>query len=538
MKNVSRLLCSVALLLLAAACGGGSSSPNPPPPPPPAPVASVTLTPATATLVPQQTTQLVATTKDASGNTLSSRVVTWNSLVPAVASVDGSGLVTAASPGTANITATSEGRVGTATITVGDGGFISPVGGTVTAAAGNVIVQVPAQALASATAITVAPVPNPQPDPKLIPGTAYDFGPTGTSFAQPVTLKIKYDAATLPAGANPAQFRVHKLVGTTWTVLAGSTVDVPTKTVTGQTSSFSTYAVLEVQAPVASVTFAPPNVTLDIGETATVTATVLDAFGHSVPNKTVQWLTSDASIVGGTVNGNSATLQGAGAGSATVTASVDGIIGNLPVTVRVTAPKPVASVTVTPASAAIAVGATLPMVATLRDAQGNVLTNRVVSWFSSNLSIANGVVDGNIAVIQGLSVGVVTISATSEGITGSSTVTVVAAGGTPIPLTCAGVAGGQIYAQNGQYLGRLTNQFDSQSILNTFGSYGSQFSSTSIYNTFSQYGSQFSSLSAYNPFTSTPPQLYVSGQFAAYVTKNTIKTPRIDPDALRSCIFP
>jgi hypothetical protein len=59
-----------------------------------------------------------------------------------------------------------------------------------------------------------------------------------------------------------------------------------------------------------------------------------------------------------------------------------------------------------------------------------------------------------------------------------------------------------------------------------------------MYNQFSQYGSQFGSLSAYSEFTSTPPQLYVGGRFAAYVTKNTFRTPRVDPDALRSCSFP
>jgi hypothetical protein len=100
------------------------------------------------------------------------------------------------------------------------------------------------------------------------------------------------------------------------------------------------------------------------------------------------------------------------------------------------------------------------------------------------------------------------------------------------------MAGGTVYAQDGTYLGRLTNAFDSQSILNTFGSFGSQFSSTSMYNTFSQYGSQFATYSAYNSFTNTPPVLYVNSVAAAYVTKNTFKTPHIDPDFLRSCTYP
>jgi hypothetical protein len=298
-----------------------------------------------------------------------------------------------------------------------------------------------------------------------------------------------------------------------------------------------TLAFTKTAAVASSITFSPPSVTVDVGQTAQVTAMVRDAGGSVLTDKVVSWATSDGSIVGGTTNGNTATIQGFSSGSATVIASVDGVTGNLPVTVRPTAPKPVASVVISPAAATIAVGTSIPLVATLRDAQGNILTDRAISWTTANAAIANGVVSGNLAVVQGLSLGTVTISAISEGVVGSSVIIVTSGGIGGISLTCAGVAGGQVYAADGQYLGRLTNQFDSQSILNTFGLYGSQFSSTSMFNSFGRYGSQFGSLSAYNPFASTPPQLYVSGQFAAYVTKNTTKNPRVDPDALRSCPF-
>jgi alpha-amylase len=49
------------------------------------------------------------TLKDAIGNTLTGRVVTWNSSNPAVASVDANGLVQALAAGQTQITATSEG---------------------------------------------------------------------------------------------------------------------------------------------------------------------------------------------------------------------------------------------------------------------------------------------------------------------------------------------------------------------------------------------------------------------------------------------
>jgi len=65
-----------------------------------------------------QTVQLTATPKDATGNALSGRVVTWASGNSGVASVSGNGLVTAKAAGSATITATSEGQNGTAAITV------------------------------------------------------------------------------------------------------------------------------------------------------------------------------------------------------------------------------------------------------------------------------------------------------------------------------------------------------------------------------------------------------------------------------------
>jgi len=91
------------------------------------PVASVAVSPATASVVVGQTVQLAATPKDASGNALAGRVVTWASSAPAVATVDGSGLVTGLVAGPVTITATSEGQSGTAALSVS----VAPPGGVV-----------------------------------------------------------------------------------------------------------------------------------------------------------------------------------------------------------------------------------------------------------------------------------------------------------------------------------------------------------------------------------------------------------------------
>jgi len=82
------------------------------------PVASVTVSPAVASILVGAIVQLTATPRDASGAPLSGRAVTWTSSAPPVASVSGSGLATGQAAGSATITATSEGKSGAATVTV------------------------------------------------------------------------------------------------------------------------------------------------------------------------------------------------------------------------------------------------------------------------------------------------------------------------------------------------------------------------------------------------------------------------------------
>jgi len=84
----------------------------------PVPVATVSVTPVTFSLVAGTTQQLTAVTRDAASNVLTGRVVTWAASDQSKATVDANGLVTAVAAGTTNITATSEGKTGTAQVTV------------------------------------------------------------------------------------------------------------------------------------------------------------------------------------------------------------------------------------------------------------------------------------------------------------------------------------------------------------------------------------------------------------------------------------
>ena len=91
----------------------------------PAPVASVVVSPASANLfvgVVDSTTLgtvvIAPTVKDASGNVLSGRTITWSSSAPAVATVSSTGVVSAVAPGTASIMASSGGQTGQVSVTV------------------------------------------------------------------------------------------------------------------------------------------------------------------------------------------------------------------------------------------------------------------------------------------------------------------------------------------------------------------------------------------------------------------------------------
>lgn len=60
--------------------------------------------------------------------------------------------------------------------------------------------------------------------------------------------------------------------------------------------------------------------------------------------------------------------------------------------------------------------------------------------------------------------------------------------------------------RTGEYLGRLSsNQYDSDSTSNPYGTYGSKYSSQSINNPYGQYGSKYSSDSANNPYATNAP---------------------------------
>ena len=104
------LAISVATVTLAAACGETSA-------PPPA-VAHIQIVPDSPTVGVRDTTRFVAILSDASGHTLTGRVVTWTSSAPVTLGIDSGGLAFGLRKGTVEIRATAEGKTASVTATV------------------------------------------------------------------------------------------------------------------------------------------------------------------------------------------------------------------------------------------------------------------------------------------------------------------------------------------------------------------------------------------------------------------------------------
>jgi pectate lyase len=154
-----------------------------------------------------------------------------------------------------------------------------------------------------------------------------------------------------------------------------------------------------------------------------LTATVRDAAGNTLAGKTITWSSSNSSLA--TVD-TAGLVRGVAAGSATISATSEGVSGSAAVTV--TEPS-VASVTVSPSSAAVAVGSTVQLTATVKDAAGNTLAGKTVTWSSSNSSVATVDTAG---LVRGVATGSATITATSDGVSGAAEITVTDGG----PTTC------------------------------------------------------------------------------------------------------
>jgi len=432
----------------------------------PKPVSSVIISPGQGSVITGQTLQLSAVVTYDQGNVLAGRPIAFTSGSPGIATVSATGLVTGVSPGSATITATSEGKTGTATVTVTP---IPVAKVVVTPATPNVTVGQTVQLEVSVQSANnqeltcrtvtwssgapgVASVSATGVVSGLAPGTAIIFAnvegvvgmATVTVRQVPVgSVVVSPQTATVPVGgavqlsasvrdASGAELQ-GRLVG--WTssdesiAVVSSTgsvtgIKIGTATITASSEGKSGTATVTVTAAaVASVTVTPPTASVTVGQTTTLTAQTLDANGSALTGRAVAWTSSNTGIATVSATG---VVTGVAPGNATITATSEGKSGTSAITVTPPAPAPVASVTVAPAALPLIVGQTGTLTATTRDAANNVLTDRAITWTSSAEGVATVAPNGTVTAVAP---GSATITATSEGKSGTATVTV-----TPIPV--------------------------------------------------------------------------------------------------------
>ena len=167
--------------------------------------------------------------------------------------------------------------------------------------------------------------------------------------------------------------------------------------------------------PVVAVRLSPMSRDLTVGGTVQLTAEPLDAKGAVLSGRSIAWSSSRTSVA--TVSGSGA-VTARSPGSAIITATVEGKNGVAAITV---APASVASVAVSPTSATLVVGETVQLGAQPRDASGQPLGGRAVTWSTDRSAVATVTSTG---VVTALSPGMATITASSEGRRGSATIVV------------------------------------------------------------------------------------------------------------------
>ena len=83
-------------------------------------------------------------------------------------------------------------------------------------------------------------------------------------------------------------------------------------------------------------------------------------------------------------------------------------------------------------------------------------------------------------------------------------------------------------ANEKDYLGKLNaSRYDSESIWNSYGTYGNKYNSKCIWNAYGTYGNEYNSNCPFNEYGSNPPVLRdKNGKFYGYFTANKYKANR------------
>lgn len=439
----------------------------------PIPVASIQLQPGLDSIEAGQTySHWVVTLRDATGNDLTGRTLSWQSQNLTVATIDAStGLVTGVAAGQSLITVTSEGKSANATIKV-----IPPVV--------SVIATPDSFDLPMTTTRTIA-VQLVGPGGAALSGRQLGWLSSNPSVAAVSTTGLVTPVAlgtttiTVVAGGKQATVRVRVVAEPAASVrilpqgipvirlgqtkqLTAECLNAAQQVLTGRTITWNSSNPLVASVgtnglvsgvslgqanisatcdntvntsvtaqvtpiPVSSVLITPPQVSLQVGQQGQLTATARDSANNvlSLQGRTVTWTSDNLPVATVSAQGVVAAIS---AGLAHIQVSVDGTLSQI-VDASVTT-VPVASVTIGPLNPAVVCGNQIQLTAVMRDANGNTLNGRAVSWQSANLPVAT--IGAATGVATGIAAGTSQITATSEGVSGFIVLTV----NTPMVGSC------------------------------------------------------------------------------------------------------
>src|SRR5690606_25685899 len=257
------------------------------------PVASLDLAPADGAILVGETLAFTATPRDAAGNELDDRTVTWASSNSLVATVDETGIVTGVAAGTATITAFSEGVSASAEVGVG-AAAISLSASTVSFAARRNGPIPEAQSI-SITNGGAGRLTGLEADVQYLDGDGWlTVDLVGDSDEG--TLSLRPATSALGQGSHRAEV-----------VIRSSASGVAPQTVT------VTYAV--GSAEVARVEVSPEEGDVLVGGTLALSAMAHDAQGNELPRRTITWASLDRAVATVDAAGG---VTGVAAGVATI----------------------------------------------------------------------------------------------------------------------------------------------------------------------------------------------------------------------------
>ena len=356
-----------------------------------APVDKVTIAPGSATLTRGQSSSFSAELRDAGNHLIDDRTPAWSSSDPSVAAVSATGSVVALKIGTATISASAEGKTATATVTV-----VSPVDHVELAPASLTFASI-----GQSGSLT----------PKIVAraGASIDGITVSLSTSNPAVATVDSKGVVTATGNGAA-------------------------TITASADGSTATAAVTVKQVVASVTVSPKAASVSaIGDTRTFTATVADAIGNPIQSPAIAWTSSDQSIA--TVSGG--TVVGKRAGSATITASID---GKSDAATFIVAPTARLLIVLTNKTQ-IQVGESATLSAALADNNGNVLGTANAIFTTNTSTVAQ--LSGN--TLTGIHAGVAHVTATAGALTGTLDVRVIASTGLEvIPSTVERTPGGTV----------------------------------------------------------------------------------------------